>query len=101
MEELAQSSPDQLEDLLGRVQSYNPQADLALIRRAYDYSARMHVDQKRESGEPYVIHPLNVALKLDVAIFRVPFQRFERGEVSRTINRQLFFLWLDKESAFD
>jgi guanosine-3',5'-bis(diphosphate) 3'-pyrophosphohydrolase len=72
VEELAQSSPpDQLAGLLGRVQTYNPQADVALIRRAYDYSARMHVDQKRESGEPYVTHPLNVAmiiaqLKLDV-----------------------------------
>jgi guanosine-3',5'-bis(diphosphate) 3'-pyrophosphohydrolase len=71
VEELAQNSPDQLADLIGRVQSYSPQADVALIRRAYEYSARMHVDQKRESGEPYVIHPLNVALiiaqlKLDV-----------------------------------
>ena len=71
MEELAQSSPDQLTDLIRRVQTYNPQADVALIRRAYAYAARMHVDQKRESGEPYVIHPLNVALiiaqlKLDV-----------------------------------
>ncbi len=51
--------------------SYNPDADLAVIRRAYDYSARMHGEQKRESGEPYVTHPLNVALiatqlKLDV-----------------------------------
>ncbi len=72
MEELAQSStPDQLAGLIGRVQTYNPQADIGLIRRAYDYSARMHLDQKRESGEPYVTHPLNVAmiiaqLKLDV-----------------------------------
>ncbi len=71
MEQLAQSNPDPLADLIARVQSYNPQADVELIRRAYDFSARMHVDQKRESGEPYVIHPLNVAtiiaqLKLDV-----------------------------------
>ena len=72
MEELAQSTtPDQLAGLIGRVQAYNPQADIGLIRRAYDYSARMHLDQKRESGEPYVTHPLNVAmiiaqLKLDV-----------------------------------
>ena len=72
MEELAQSStPDELAGLIGRVQTYNPQADIGLIRRAYDYSARMHLDQKRESGEPYVTHPLNVAmiiaqLKLDV-----------------------------------
>jgi len=74
VEEVAQISgdySDQLHELLAQVHSYNPQADDALIRRAYDYSARMHSQQKRKSGEPYVIHPLNVALiaarlKLDV-----------------------------------
>ena len=54
--------PGQLEELVKEVQSYNPGADASLIRRAYDYSARMHGEQKRKSGEPYVIHPLNVAL---------------------------------------
>jgi GTP diphosphokinase / guanosine-3',5'-bis(diphosphate) 3'-diphosphatase len=62
---------DQLEELIARVKSYNPYADETLIRRAYDYAAHMHRDQKRMSGEPYVIHPLNVSLiiaqlKLDV-----------------------------------
>jgi GTP diphosphokinase / guanosine-3',5'-bis(diphosphate) 3'-diphosphatase len=51
-----------LEELIRLVQSYNPQADAGLIRRAYEYSARMHAEQKRESGEPYVTHPLAVAL---------------------------------------
>jgi GTP diphosphokinase / guanosine-3',5'-bis(diphosphate) 3'-diphosphatase len=58
----AASTPAELEHLLRRVQAYNPQADSHLIRRAYEYSARMHAEQKRESGEPYVTHPLNVAL---------------------------------------
>ena len=73
MEALAEppKQVDQLEDLIGRVKSYNPYADEGLIRRAYDYAAHMHRDQKRMSGEPYVIHPLNVSLiiaqlKLDV-----------------------------------
>ena len=73
MEELAEppKQNDQLEELINRVRSYHPNTDEALIRRAYDYSARMHRGQKRMSGEPYVIHPLNVALiiaqlKLDV-----------------------------------
>jgi GTP diphosphokinase / guanosine-3',5'-bis(diphosphate) 3'-diphosphatase len=51
-----------LDELIGRVRIYNPQADAALIRHAYEYSARMHGEQKRMSGEPYVTHPLNVAL---------------------------------------
>ncbi|HEY2525314.1 MAG TPA: bifunctional (p)ppGpp synthetase/guanosine-3',5'-bis(diphosphate) 3'-pyrophosphohydrolase [Candidatus Binataceae bacterium] len=67
MEEVAATAagdpaPAELEQLLTRVQAYNPQADLQLMRRAYEYSARMHAEQKRESGEPYVTHPLNVAL---------------------------------------
>jgi GTP diphosphokinase / guanosine-3',5'-bis(diphosphate) 3'-diphosphatase len=54
--------PVQLEELVKEVQSYNSGADTDLIGRAYDYSARMHAEQKRKSGEPYVTHPLNVAL---------------------------------------
>jgi (p)ppGpp synthase/HD superfamily hydrolase len=55
---VASSEPDELERLLARIQAYNPQADAQLIRRAYEYSARMHAEQKRKSGEPYVTHPL-------------------------------------------
>ncbi|HZY58910.1 MAG TPA: bifunctional (p)ppGpp synthetase/guanosine-3',5'-bis(diphosphate) 3'-pyrophosphohydrolase [Candidatus Binataceae bacterium] len=64
MEELAEpAKPNgQLEELIGRVRSYNPHVDEGLIRRAYDYADRMHHGQKRMSGEPYVIHPLNVSL---------------------------------------
>ncbi|HTT75653.1 MAG TPA: bifunctional (p)ppGpp synthetase/guanosine-3',5'-bis(diphosphate) 3'-pyrophosphohydrolase [Candidatus Binataceae bacterium] len=62
MEDVATDCPVQLEELVKEVQSYNPGADIGLIRRAYEYSARMHAEQKRKSGEPYVIHPLNVAL---------------------------------------
>jgi GTP pyrophosphokinase len=59
------------EDILHRVQSYQPDAELELLRRAYVFSARAHRDQKRASGEPYLVHPLEVAsllsdLKLDV-----------------------------------
>src|SRR5579875_2189724 len=54
--------PPELDTLIRHVQAYNPQADAALVRRAYEYSARMHRGQKRRSGEPYVTHPLNVAL---------------------------------------
>ena len=59
------------EDLLERVRSYNPDADLELLRRAYVFSAFEHRGQVRRSGEPYLIHPLAVAdflvdLRLDV-----------------------------------
>jgi len=69
--ELAQEIPDQLDELLQKVGSYHPQADFTLIRSAYEYAAGKHGEQKRLSGEPFVSHPLAVAmivaqLKLDV-----------------------------------
>ncbi|MCC7179403.1 MAG: bifunctional (p)ppGpp synthetase/guanosine-3',5'-bis(diphosphate) 3'-pyrophosphohydrolase [Acidobacteria bacterium] len=58
------------EDLLDRVRSYSPDADLELLRRAYVFSALEHKGQVRHSGEPYLVHPLEVAdilagMKLD------------------------------------
>ncbi|MBK8013504.1 MAG: bifunctional (p)ppGpp synthetase/guanosine-3',5'-bis(diphosphate) 3'-pyrophosphohydrolase [Deltaproteobacteria bacterium] len=59
-----------LNDILERVRSYHPNADLDLIKKAYVYSARAHEGQVRKSGEPYLIHPLEVSgilaeMKLD------------------------------------
>jgi GTP pyrophosphokinase len=61
-----------LQELIARVQSYHPAADVATISRAYEFSAKVHQGQKRLSGEPYLTHPLEVAaiiadLRLDVA----------------------------------
>jgi GTP pyrophosphokinase len=60
------------EDILEKVERYNPAADLGLLRRAYVFSAREHRNQVRRSGEPYLVHPLEVAyiladLQLDTA----------------------------------
>jgi len=52
------------EDILERVADYNPAADLDLLRKAYIFSAREHRDQTRRSGEPYLVHPLEVAYLL-------------------------------------
>src|SRR5499426_3848998 len=59
------------ETLLEKVRSYSPEADLELLRRAYVFSALEHKGQERHSGEPYLVHPLEVAdsladMKLDV-----------------------------------
>lgn len=59
-------------ELVEMVRAYNPNADEALLNRAYVYGARAHATQKRASGEPYFGHPLEVAailtkLKLDDA----------------------------------
>jgi len=51
-------------DLIVRVQSYYPEVDTVLLQKAYDFAAKSHETQKRSSGEPYIIHPLNVAATL-------------------------------------
>jgi len=60
-----------LNDILERIRSYNPTADLDLVRKAYVFCAKVHQGQTRLSGEPYLVHPMEVAgilaeLKLDV-----------------------------------
>ena len=50
-----------LDGLIERVQSYKPDADTDLLRRAYDFSAVAHAGQTRRSGEEYITHPLEVA----------------------------------------
>jgi GTP pyrophosphokinase len=59
------------EDLIEKVRAANPDADAELLRRAYVFSAYEHKGQVRRSGEPYLVHPLEVAhiladLRLDV-----------------------------------
>jgi len=60
-----------LHDILDMVSAYIPDADLDLIRKAYIFSAKAHQGQTRRSGEPYLIHPMEVAgilagMRLDV-----------------------------------
>ena len=61
-----------IEQVMARLRSYQPDADLGMIRKAYEFSAKAHEGQTRRSGEPYVQHPVAVAgvlslLKTDVA----------------------------------
>ena len=53
-----------IQALCDRVQTYDPQADLGLIRRAYAFADAAHAGQKRATGEPYVAHPLATAMTL-------------------------------------
>lgn len=47
-------------DLLNKLREYNPD-ELEIVRRAYEYADSLHNGQMRQSGEPYIMHPLNVA----------------------------------------
>ena len=48
--------------LLERVRSYLPDDRIGLIEEAYRFAAECHASQRRESGEPYIVHPLDAAL---------------------------------------
>src|SRR5690606_10744863 len=50
-----------LTDIVEKVKSYHPAADIDLINKAYVYSAKMHDGQMRKSGDPYFIHPASLA----------------------------------------
>jgi guanosine-3',5'-bis(diphosphate) 3'-pyrophosphohydrolase len=51
-------------ELMKRMQETRPQDDLSLVKKAYDYSLKHHEGQSRASGEPYLVHPLEVAIVL-------------------------------------
>ncbi len=58
--------------IIEKVNKYDPKADVELIEKAYSFAKTAHIGQKRISGEPYIIHPVEVALiladlELDVA----------------------------------
>ena len=48
-------------DIADRILEYNEACDLELLQRAYVFSAKVHDGQERLSGEPYLVHPLEVA----------------------------------------
>ncbi|MBI5756854.1 MAG: bifunctional (p)ppGpp synthetase/guanosine-3',5'-bis(diphosphate) 3'-pyrophosphohydrolase [Nitrospirae bacterium] len=61
-----------VEELIQKVLEYNPQAEVGLIRRAYEFAANAHKGQVRKSGEPFLKHPIEVAhilakMKMDAA----------------------------------
>ncbi len=59
------TSPDDLyRELIAGVRKYHPSADISMIEKAYKTAFEAHKDQKRKSGEPYIIHPLCVAIIL-------------------------------------
>jgi GTP diphosphokinase / guanosine-3',5'-bis(diphosphate) 3'-diphosphatase len=51
-------------ELMKRIQENRPLDDLTIVKKAYDYSLKHHEGQTRASGEPYLVHPLEVALVL-------------------------------------
>ncbi|MCM1044141.1 MAG: bifunctional (p)ppGpp synthetase/guanosine-3',5'-bis(diphosphate) 3'-pyrophosphohydrolase [Candidatus Gastranaerophilales bacterium] len=58
-------TPEQLyEELTAHIRKYHPNDNIALVEKAYQLASEAHKGQFRKSGEPYIIHPLNVAIIL-------------------------------------
>ena len=60
------------DDLINKVKSYNKFLNPETLNKAYNFAVKAHENQKRDSGDPYSIHPIAVAsilteLKLDSA----------------------------------
>ena len=57
--------PDELYDMLiARIRQYHPSTDISMIEKAYELAKKAHGNQCRKSGEPYIVHPLWVAIIL-------------------------------------
>ena len=53
-----------VDELIKRAEVLLPETDMGLLRKCYEFAEKMHINHKRSSGEPYIIHPLNVAATL-------------------------------------
>ena len=49
-----------IEDLIEVIKSYNKE-EMDIVRRTYEFAKELHKGQKRQSGDDYIMHPLNVA----------------------------------------
>ena len=59
------TSPEVLyQELIASIRRYHPSDDISMIEKAYHVADNFHKEQKRKSGEPYIIHPLCVAIIL-------------------------------------
>lgn len=59
------AEPDEIyEKLIKKIRSYHPSDNLEMVERAYQFAKKAHATQFRKSGEPYIIHPLEVACNL-------------------------------------
>lgn len=94
-----------LQDLLNKLREYNPE-EVEIVKRAYEYADTLHKGQMRQSGEPYISHPLNVAYILaemyadrDTICARLLHDTLEDTKVTKEeIANVIYFLSCDESS---
>src|SRR5688500_14855563 len=81
----------EIQNLVKILQSYNPKADLDGLHKAYEFANHAHEGQTRGTGEPYITHPLNVAIIL--AEMRLDMETLQAAILHDTIE--------DTQATFD
>ena len=81
-----------IEELINQIKSYNPSADLDLIKKSYNYGFNAHKGQYRASGEIYFTHPVEVAkividLKLDESTIKTALLHDTIEDTSRSLKQ--------------
>lgn len=71
------------QELIEKIKTYHPSNDFSMVEKAYQLAVDAHKDQKRKSGEPYIIHPLKVAYIL--AELELDQESIEAGLLHDTI----------------
>ncbi|MEA4973822.1 MAG: bifunctional (p)ppGpp synthetase/guanosine-3',5'-bis(diphosphate) 3'-pyrophosphohydrolase [Candidatus Metalachnospira sp.] len=80
----AVETPDELyKQLVSRIKEYHPTDNFVMLNKAYEIAKEAHKEQKRRSGEPYIIHPLKVAFIL--ADLELDMESIEAGLLHDTI----------------
>ena len=69
---MTKTIPELSEELIAAIKTYNPGFDEAIVRKALAFGEKAHINQKRQSGEPYFTHPIEVSIiltemKLDIS----------------------------------
>ncbi len=80
-----------MDNLIKKVLSYNPDADVEVMKQAYHFSSEAHYSQKRIEGSPYIEHPLAVAsiladMKIDTATIAAGLLHDTIEDTGKTIN---------------
>ncbi len=64
MESVYSKYEERLEEIKKEIRAHHPHIDVEIVDRAFHFAEEAHRGQKRKSGEPYIVHPLNVAFIL-------------------------------------
>ena len=80
---MAQKPIATIDDVFTQIKTYYTDADLSLIKKAYDFATKVHAGQTRASGEPYMVHPIGVAMIL--AHFKLDLVTIAAGLLHDTV----------------